>query len=127
MMVQVNVSLGELIDKITILKIKQQKISDPEKLKHIGNELDSLLETLKALGISGHEDLESQLIETNTKLWEIEDDIREKERNKDFGEEFIQLARAVYITNDHRFELKAQLNSKFGSKFHEVKSYESYD
>ncbi|MCR9203154.1 MAG: DUF6165 family protein [Halobacteriovoraceae bacterium] len=127
MKVQVSVSLGELIDKITILKIKQEKIGDTEKLKHVRNELTSLQATLDSLGLDGYQALETQLIETNTKLWEIEDDIREKERNKDFGEGFIQLARAVYITNDQRFELKSQLNGKFGSQFQEVKSYESYD
>lgn len=127
MLVQVSVSLGELIDKMTILKIKQLKIEDSEKLKHVGEELSSLQSTLDSLSLEGYQELESQLIETNTKLWEIEDDIREKERNKDFGEEFIKLARAVYITNDRRFELKSQLNSKFGSQFQEVKSYESYD
>lgn len=127
MKVEVSVSLGELIDKITILKIKQQRISDNEKLKHVETELNSLQETLNTLGIKNYETLENALQKVNEELWVIEDDIREKERNKQFDDKFIELARAVYITNDKRFDLKSQINSQFGSQFHEVKSYESYD
>lgn len=127
MQVKVSVSLGELVDKITILKIKKEKIRDPKKLSHVQKELQELTGTLKDLGLEGMEDFENELISINSSLWEIEDNIREKEREKAFDEEFISLARSVYFTNDKRFEVKAKINSHFGSSFHEVKSYESYD
>lgn len=127
MMVQVKVSLGELVDKLSILEIKKEKITDQEKLAHVENEHHALTETLEDLGLDGIETFQRELKEVNLKLWDIEDQIREKERDKDFGQGFIDLARAVYITNDKRFEVKARCNQHFGSELHEVKSYEKYE
>ena len=106
--VNISVSIGELVDKITILKIKKKFIEDNNKISNIEKELNSLNSTLNNLGIINEEFnlIQNQLLETNTKLWKIEDDIRELERNKNFGPEFIALARSVYITNDLRFNLK---------------------
>lgn len=127
MRIKIDVSLGELVDKITILKIKKSKIADDDKLINIEKELNSLTLSLNQLKLDGLQSLEGKLLETNTMLWEIEDSIREKEREKDFGEEFINLARAVYKTNDQRFLLKSEINQLFDSELKEVKSYESYD
>lgn len=121
------VSLGELVDKISILHIKSIKIKDDEKLKMIREELGLLNSTLndyiKKENIRKYLDL---LIEINSKLWVIEDDIRDCERNKNFDQKFIDLARSVYFTNDKRSEVKLEINKKFGSKIIEVKSYEEY-
>ncbi len=122
----VPVSVGELLDKITILRIKQRKIKDGDKLRNINAELVAL----RNVCIAAHLDTEAPTVQelenVNLKLWQIEDDIREKERAKDFGADFVALARAVYVTNDERFKLKSQLNREFGSHFHEEKSYRSY-
>lgn len=126
MEVRVPVSIGELIDKITILKIKQRRITDSSKLENVQKELNALLDTCRDAGIKTSTDLSQQLELINEKLWDIEDNIRNKERRKEFDQEFIELARAVYITNDRRFELKAAINDSFGSKFREEKSYEKY-
>ena len=127
MIISTPVSLGELVDKISILHIKNKNIDDDEKLKLIREELELLNITLndhiKKNDIQEFLDL---LIEINSKLWVIEDDIRDCERNKKFDESFISLARSVYITNDKRSEIKLEINKKFGSKIVEVKSYEGY-
>ena len=127
MIIRTPVSLGELVDKISILHIKNIKIKDEEKLILIRTELDLLNKTLhdhiKIEDIQKHLDL---LIEINSKLWVIEDDIRDCERNKNFDQKFIDLARSVYFTNDKRSKVKLDINKKFGSKIIEVKSYESY-
>ncbi len=124
--VLVPISVGELVDKITILRIKQRKITDSAKLINIVAELDALKAVAKEhnIGLDAAEvaDLES----VNMRLWDIEDDIRQEERDKNFGERFVELARAVYVTNDQRFEAKSKVNDLFGSELREEKSYESY-
>ena len=127
MIISTPVSLGELVDKISILQIKTINIKDNEKLKLIREELQLLniilSEHVKKDDIQKY--LES-LIEINSKLWVIEDEIRDCERNKKFDQKFIDLARSVYFTNDKRSEVKLDINKKFGSKIIEVKSYEEY-
>ena len=126
MEIKCHVSLGELVDKMTILKIKTEKISDPQRSKLAKEEFQVLEKTLKDLkldGISSHFD---GLKSVNESLWEIEDDIRECEANQDFGAKFIALARSVYKTNDERFKLKNSINIKYNSQIKEVKSYEDY-
>jgi len=127
MLINTPVSLGELLDKISILIIKEKNIVDDQKQYHIKNELDSLNKTLEN-SISRSKVIEyiEKLIEINSKLWLIEDDIRDCEREKKFDQKFIDLARAIYITNDRRSEIKLEINKKFGSKLVEVKSYEKY-
>ena len=126
MIVETPVSIGELVDKITILRIKSRRIKDQQKLININNELDKLISVFSKLEIP---DILLEFVELediNRELWEIEDDIREKERSKQFDEEFIELARSVYITNDRRSEVKKQINLKVGSDLVEEKSYEQY-
>jgi hypothetical protein len=127
-MVTINceVSLGELVDKISILKIKSQKITDKEKLIHVKKEETSLLQTLESLKLPNIDHHLEQMIEVNLKLWKIEDDIRDLERAKTFNQEFIELARAVYITNDERFKRKNTINNQYKSGLVEVKSYQDY-
>jgi prefoldin subunit 5 len=128
MNVNVEISIGEFFDKITILEIKKARISDADKLVNINKELDGLNLLLEQLPFS-REDVSREVLELrkiNEALWEIEDDIREKESHKAFDEAFIQLARAVYITNDKRSEIKRDINVKLGSDFVEEKSYEEY-
>ena len=128
MNVKVEISLGEFFDKITILEIKSERISDAAKLVNINNELNSLNALLAGQSFS-RKDVEKEvanLKEINEALWEIEDDIREQESNKSFDERFIELARAVYVTNDKRSEVKRDINLKLGSNFIEEKSYEEY-
>lgn len=119
---------GELIDKITILRIKSERITDAEKLKNVRTELGILNETL-ARDVPASDELtrlDGELQKVNEALWEIEDDIRECERRGDFGEEFIRLARAVYKTNDRRAALKKEINLLLGSAIVEEKSYAAY-
>lgn len=127
MIISTPVSLGELVDKISILHIKNKNIKDGEKLNLIREELkllDSILDNhINKNDIQG---FLNALIEINSELWVIEDEIRDCERNKKFDEKFISLARSVYITNDKRSEIKLDINKKFGSKLVEVKSYEKY-
>ena len=127
MIINTPISLGELVDKISILHIKNKNIKDDEKLKLIREELKLLNITLDDhIKKNDIQDFLVALIEINSKLWVIEDDIRDCERNKKFDERFISLARSVYITNDKRSEIKLGINKKFGSKIVEVKSYEEY-
>ena len=127
MIISTPVSLGELIDKISILHIKNINIKDEEKLKLIREELELLNQTLnKHIKNNDIQNYLDSLIEINSKLWVIEDDIRDCERNKKFDQTFIDLARSVYFTNDKRSEVKLEINRKFGSKIIEVKSYEEY-
>lgn len=119
---------GELIDKITILRIKSERIADEAKLKNVRTELDILNETL-AKDVPASDELtrlDGELQKVNEALWEIEDDIRECERKGDFGEDFIRLARAVYVTNDKRAALKKEINLLLGSAIVEEKSYAEY-
>mgnify|MGYP001302939119 FL=1 len=127
MIISTPVSLGELIDKISILHIKNINIKDEEKLKLIREELELLNQTLnKHIKNNDVQNYLDSLIEINSKLWVIEDDIRDCERKKKFDQTFIDLARSVYFTNDKRSEIKLEINKKFGSKIIEVKSYEEY-
>jgi len=128
MEVNVVVSLGELVDKITILEIKKKNINDKEKIEKINFELNNLLAKLKKLEIEteAFKDLKTRLKNVNQELWIIEDDIRKLEKEKTFNQDFINLARSVYFTNDKRFELKNQINTLFNSAVAEVKSYENY-
>ena len=127
MIISTPVSLGELVDKISILHIKNINIKDEEKLKLIREELELLNQTLnKHIKKNDIQNYLDSLIEINSKLWVIEDDIRDCERNKKFDQTFIDLARSVYFTNDKRSEVKLEINKKFGSKIIEVKSYEEY-
>ena len=128
MQLQVPVSVGEVLDKITILQIKLAHISDAAKRANIQNELDALLPLVAgdAFTTDQMQALMVELKSVNEALWDIEDDIREKEAAKSFDAEFIRLARAVYITNDKRAEIKKQINLATGSALVEEKSYESY-
>ena len=128
MQLQVPVSVGEVLDKITILQIKLAHISDAAKRANIQNELDALLPLVAgdAFTADQMQGLMAELKSVNEALWDIEDDIREKEAAKSFDAEFIRLARAVYITNDKRAEIKKQINLATGSALIEEKSYESY-
>ena len=124
----VEVSIGELLDKISILEIKLEKIKDPQKLKFITNE-HSILKNQLDNNVESNDKLNElfqSLKEINTRLWKIEDDIRILEKEERFDNEFIELARAVYITNDKRFEIKNAINFEFSSEIAEVKSYEKY-
>ena len=126
--IQAEISYGELVDKISILQIKSERITDPNKLKNIFTELKSLLITLKN-HVGNRTDiaeLMQELKKVNETLWDIEDMLRMNERIKDFSEEFIQLARGVYITNDQRFTLKKKIDNLLGSYISEEKSFESY-
>ena len=127
---KVEVSNGELLDKLTILELKLSNISDVKKLTNIQKEHDELNPLAGQLfDLYGEElkNLYKQLAEINSELWTIEDDIRECERNKDFGSGFVSLARAVYFTNDKRSEIKKSINLLTGSGFVEEKSYEDYE
>lgn len=128
MVITTPVSVGELIDKITILQIKQQRICDSAKLQHINRELEQLLQTVQAHQLMSDTltQLMTELKNVNEALWVIEDEIRACEKAKDFSDTFIQLARDVYFTNDKRAELKRQINETTGSALCEVKSYEDY-
>jgi len=127
MLIDTPISLGELVDKISILIIKDQNIDDLDKKKHVNKELSILKETLKKyLKEEEIKDYLDELIVINSKLWVIEDDIRDCERNKIFDQKFIDLARSVYFTNDIRAEIKSKINRNFGSELIEVKSYEEY-
>ncbi len=127
MLINTPISLGELVDKISILMIKKKNISDSIKLQHVNKELEFLQKTLKKY-ISEDEINEFllKLVNINFKLWDIEDDIRECERKKLFDQRFIDLARSVYFTNDERAKVKNDINKTFGSELVEVKSYEEY-
>ena len=126
--IKVPISPGELIDKITILEIKSANISDVAKLANVKVELQLLQETWQASAYASSDiDAEwKQLRDVNKKLWDIEDDIRDKERERKFDQEFIELARAVYVTNDERAAIKRAINTKLGSRIVEEKSYAKY-
>ncbi|MBT8040997.1 MAG: hypothetical protein HKO85_10915 [Xanthomonadales bacterium] len=126
--IRVPVSPGEVLDKITILEIKSERMSDPQKVANVRVELKLLQETWEQ-AINDDEPiraLHAQLKKINEELWEIEDDIRDKERAKEFDDRFIELARAVYFTNDRRCEVKRTLNLHLGSQIVEEKSYQDY-
>ena len=127
MLINTPVSLGELLDKISILIIKEKNIVDTQKQYHIKKELEVLNKTLEnSISRSQAKEYIEKLIEINSELWFNEDDIRDCERKKQFDQNFIDLARAIYIKNDRRSEIKLEINKKFGSELVEVKSYEKY-
>ena len=129
MEIQINISVGELIDKITILQIKKEKIANLKKVEKVSYELELLENSLNSFETSKTAELKNlmnELKKINQKLWKIEDDIRLLEKNKKFDDNFIKLARSVYITNDERFEVKNKINKLFSSEIEEVKSYEEY-
>ena len=124
----VEVSVGELLDKISILEIKSEKIKDSEKLNFINDEYKILKDQLNT-NIKNYNEIESlynSLKEINSKLWVIEDDKRLCEKNSDFGEKFIKLSRDVHFLNDERAKLKLEINNKTGSKIKEIKEYTKY-
>ena len=126
--IKVPVSFGEVLDKITILEIKSERIADAEKVKNVRLELDELSATWNEAvqDQAAIADLRKQLKEVNEALWEIEDDIRDQEAAQDFGVKFIELARAVYVTNDKRAAIKKDANLALGSRYVEEKSYQDY-
>ena len=124
----VEISIGELLDKISILEIKKEKIKDKEKLKFINNEYTILYDQLdKSVKTDSKlSDLYQSLKEINSKLWIIEDDKRQCEKDKDFGEKFIKLSRDVHFLNDDRAKIKLEINNYTGSTIKEIKEYTSY-
>lgn len=125
MQVTVPISVGELLDKITILEIKEERISDPAKLANVRTELAALVGLCDGLDLKGTDlqALVAELGRVNRRLWDVEDRLRNFEREQDFGAEFIRLARTVYRENDHRAHLKRRLNELTGSALIEEKSY----
>ncbi|MBW0149356.1 DUF6165 family protein [Marinobacter arenosus] len=126
--IKVPVSFGEVLDKITILEIKSERIKDEAKVRNVRLELDELSATWDE-AVKDQDaiaDLRKQLKAVNEALWEIEDDIRDQEAEQDFGPRFIELARAVYVTNDKRAAIKKDVNLALGSRFVEEKSYQDY-
>jgi hypothetical protein len=122
---KIEVSTGEIVDKLSILQIKTEYIKEEEKIKNIKKEYDYLYNIVfNELKIENFD--YNDLVNINQKLWIIEDNIRDKERNKQFDKEFIDLSRSVYITNDERATKKKQINLKYGSEFIEEKSYSKY-
>ena len=122
------VSWGELIDKITILEIKKQKIISPLALKNINKEYELLIKLLSGeiIDYKNIKELKNDLMQVNNKLWQIEDSIRILEKNKIFDDSFIELARSVYMQNDIRAKIKKEINELLGSELKEEKSYESF-
>ena len=127
-MIKVVLSVGELIDKITILQLKMKFIKNKKQLKNVSNELETLKPLLRENNLETPKinELFAELYEINLELWKIEDKIREKERQSDFKDEFISLARSVYFTNDKRAEIKKKINLISGSELIEEKSYAKY-
>ena len=129
MTIKVELAYGELLDKVTILQIKSERITDEDKLANVNKELE-LLNKLWNMDEKSSVDISSEftaLKEINEKIWDIEDGIRDKERVKEFDEKFIELARSVYFSNDKRAEIKRAINLKLGSELIEEKSYADYE
>lgn len=126
--ITVPVSFGEVLDKITILEIKSERIADPEKVRNVRLELEELTRVWNQAvpDQSAVAESRARLKAVNEQLWEIEDDIRDQEADQNFGSRFIELARAVYITNDKRAAIKKEINLALGSRFVEEKSYQDY-
>jgi hypothetical protein len=122
---KIEVSNGEIIDKLTILQIKIERIKDEAKLKNLKKEYNDLMKAVRSI-LNTEDPLYKSLYEVNCKLWDLEDHIRNLERKKDFGKDFIETARSVYINNDRRAELKREINKKTTSYLTEEKSYEKY-
>ena len=122
---KVHISWGELFDKYSILQIKKEQIEDEEKVKNVEIELEAIEDNVNNY-MDVVEDLYEELYDTNLMLWNLEDNIRECEKKKKFGEEFIALARAIYMTNDARAHIKRQINEMLGGSLIEEKSYKEY-
>lgn len=122
---KIEVSNGEIVDKLTIIEIKLKNIKDERKIINLNKEKEILDKAVEAIIRKDHP-LYLELIDINKQLWDIEDRIRELERQKDFGQEFIEVARSVYFTNDKRSEVKRKINALTNSSLTEEKSYESY-
>ncbi|MEI6047803.1 MAG: DUF6165 family protein [Bacteroidota bacterium] len=122
---KIEVSNGEIIDKLTIIQIKLERIRDKAKLENLKKEYDELISASSAI-INTNDPLYLSLYHVNCELWDIEDRIRDFERNKNFGDDFIAIARAVYFKNDKRSELKREINIKTSSGLIEEKSYKKY-
>ena len=128
MTICVPISNGEVMDKFSILLIKKEFIKDNSKLDKVNTEIEFLIEHINNIKQQFNIDLLfSKLLDVNKQLWTIEDNIRQKEKNKEFDEEFIEIARSVYFTNDKRCEIKNEINILTNSSIYEVKSYEKYD
>ena len=126
-MITTPISVGELLHKLSILSIKKNRLTNPDKLFQVEKEFSYLYELSEPfLGVKDYFNLYDDLVLVNTKLWDIEDKIRVCEKNKKFDDEFIELARSVYYTNDDRFELKNKINLLSNSEIQEQKSYEDY-
>ena len=123
---KIEVSNGEIVDKLTIIEIKLKHINDPRKIKNLQTEYEVLNKAVSQIIDKNHQYYQ-ELLSINQELWDIEDHIRDLERRKDFGEDFIQTARSVYFTNDRRSEVKRKINEMTGSTLIEEKSYEKYD
>ena len=122
---EIEVSIGEIVDKLSILRIKKNNITDPEKLVNVNKEYDYLYyKVFQELKIETSDFYELMMV--NEMLWNVEDSIRVKEKNKEFDSDFIEMARSVYITNDQRAEIKKKINLKYSSNFVEEKSYNKY-
>lgn len=124
---KIDVSIGELVDKVSILSIKLKKIQNRKKLDNIRREYELLSASMAEVGIRPESKEFQALEQINLKLWDIEDQIRRKEADGQFDDEFIQLARSVYFTNDRRAELKKEINIKYRSDLVEEKEYQPYD
>ena len=126
--IHVPISPGELLDKITILRIKAARMTDPAKVANVRHELALLEKTWRDSGAAAVDlgDEEANLTRVNEKLWVVEDDIRDEERARRFSEKFIELARAVYVINDERAAIKKRINTLLGSSIVEEKSYQQY-
>ena len=123
---KIEVSIGEIVDKFTILTIKSEQIQDEDKLKNVTKELGYLLGKVLELGIDLEDELVTTLLDVNKELWKVEDDIRNLEREKFFGHSFVKLARSVYKLNDRRADIKKKINIAYSSEFIEEKSYNTY-
>lgn len=128
MQIMIPVAPGELVDKLTILQIKSERISDPAKLKNVRHELEALMSAFQSQ-LPQSADLTSLMADlkaVNETLWEVEDKIRDCERGKDFGQQFVSLAQSVYRFNDRRFAVKSAINKLFNASIREEKSYKEY-
>jgi len=123
---KIEVSIGELVDKVSILNIKKEKFKDTKKLENVKKEFNILLQRMRDAGIDLDNSYYQQLKEVNLKLWHIEDNIRQKEAKKEFDEEFIELARSVYFNNDDRATIKKTINLEYNSDLVEEKEYVDY-
>jgi Family of unknown function (DUF6165) len=128
MSISVKISAGELLDKITILVIKLEKMSDPAKLSNVRKEYDMLMDVYRNEIIESHDliVLKDRLKQLNQRIWDTEDEIRDFEKRKDFGERFVELARTAYLTNDRRSSTKREINDLLKSTLVEEKSYSAY-